>query len=237
MNQTNSSKQILLSVVGVAILVVAVVGISFAFFNYTRTGGNNKVSTGHIEFTSTNTLINVQNVFPVAKNAVAANNANVGSGTVKISGNTDYTNGIDFTVKATAVSSTIGTTAGKIPLSVKVTNGTLPSGMTVTPRSYEDGATIAENSPLATGHINSGVTVTNAEINILAYIDASQIAITDTSTRNGDPSVAAPTGEVNGTTNDWIQNRTVMTTAQWNALNSTGASFKITVEANEGTGA
>ena len=34
----NSSKQVLLSVLGIAILVVAVVGVSFAFFSYTKTG-------------------------------------------------------------------------------------------------------------------------------------------------------------------------------------------------------
>ena len=38
MNNNNSSKQILLSVLGVAILVVAVVGISFAAFSYSKTG-------------------------------------------------------------------------------------------------------------------------------------------------------------------------------------------------------
>ena len=52
MNNSNQSKQILLSVIGVAILVVAVVGVSFAFFNYTRTGAANQVSTGKIKFVS-----------------------------------------------------------------------------------------------------------------------------------------------------------------------------------------
>ena len=33
MSNSNSSKQVLLSVIGVAILVVAIVGVSFAFFN------------------------------------------------------------------------------------------------------------------------------------------------------------------------------------------------------------
>ena len=101
MNQTNSSKQVLLSVIGVAILVVAVVGVSFAFFNYTRTGENNTITTGQISFNSTNSLISVQNVFPIAKSAVASDSANTGTGTVTITGNTNYTNGIDFTVKAT----------------------------------------------------------------------------------------------------------------------------------------
>ena len=44
-------------------------------------------------------------------------------------------------------------------------------------------------------------------------------------------------GYTNGTTTGWINGRTVMTTAQWNALNSTGASFKIKVVAEEGSAA
>ena len=47
----NSSKQILLSIIGIAVLVVAVVGVSFAFFTYSRTGtSNNVITTGSINF-------------------------------------------------------------------------------------------------------------------------------------------------------------------------------------------
>ena len=45
----NNSKQVLLSVLGVAILVVAVVGVSFAAFSYTDTGTQvNTITTGSI---------------------------------------------------------------------------------------------------------------------------------------------------------------------------------------------
>ena len=48
----NSSKQILLSVLGVAILVVAVVGVSFAAFTFTGTGTKeNRITTGTISMT------------------------------------------------------------------------------------------------------------------------------------------------------------------------------------------
>ncbi len=49
MKENNSSKQILLSVLGVAILVVAVVGVSFAAFSYTKEGETvNQITTGTI---------------------------------------------------------------------------------------------------------------------------------------------------------------------------------------------
>ena len=49
--ENNNSKQAILSIVGIAILVIAVVGVSFAFFTYSRTGEkNNIITTGSITF-------------------------------------------------------------------------------------------------------------------------------------------------------------------------------------------
>ena len=49
MNEKVSSKQILISILGVAILIVAVVGISFASFTYSQTGTKiNTITTGTI---------------------------------------------------------------------------------------------------------------------------------------------------------------------------------------------
>lgn len=62
MNNGNSSKQVLLSVLGIAVLVIAVVGVSFAFFTYSHTGDNQLLTTGSIFFKFTDgdeiTLIN-----------------------------------------------------------------------------------------------------------------------------------------------------------------------------------
>ena len=63
----NSGKQMLLSVVGVAVLVIAVVGVSFAFFTYTRTGAqDNVIQTGTLTFAFEDTsFINIENQFPI----------------------------------------------------------------------------------------------------------------------------------------------------------------------------
>ena len=63
----NQNKKILLSVIGIAILIVAVVGISFAFFTYSRTGAtNNVITTGKISFVFTDgDFINLTNHFPI----------------------------------------------------------------------------------------------------------------------------------------------------------------------------
>ena len=65
--ENNTSKQVILSVVGIAILVVAVIGVSFAFFTYSRTGeSNNVINTGTISFVfQDGDTINLSNHFPI----------------------------------------------------------------------------------------------------------------------------------------------------------------------------
>ena len=75
----NSSKQVLLSVLGIAILVVAVVGVSFAFFSYTKAGNtNNVVATGEIyTYFNEGSAINLTQAFPqkTAPAAITGSNA------------------------------------------------------------------------------------------------------------------------------------------------------------------
>ena len=75
----------------------------------------------------------------------------------------------------------------------------------------------------------------------MAYLDARNIAISDTYPE-GDATHTETSGETSvevvdytdGTTSNWVDERTVLTTAEWNALQSSGVSFKIKVEAQEG---
>lgn len=63
----NNSKQAVLSIVGIAVLVIAVVGVSFAFFTYSKTGTtNNVITTGSIafEFKETSNGLSLTNKFP-----------------------------------------------------------------------------------------------------------------------------------------------------------------------------
>ena len=65
----NNSKQVLLSVLGVAILVVAVVGVSFAAFSYSKTGTKvNTITTGTItmSYSETTNGINLTNALPMS---------------------------------------------------------------------------------------------------------------------------------------------------------------------------
>jgi len=238
MSNSNSSKQVLLSVIGVAILVVAVVGVSFAFFNYTRTGTPNTIRTGTILFESSQSTINVSNVFPVASNEVANDTSNVKTAEVNIHGNTNYTNGIDFEVRASDVHLTIGSgqNALAVPLHVTVTQQNLGAVTNLTLGSFDKNNQLTNNSLLASGKIPANTEV-NGKILVNVYLDSSEIAISDTYP-SGNVTHMEGSREVvdytNETSSEWVAGRTVLTTEEWNSLSSGALSFKIKVEANEG---
>ena len=66
--EENSSRKVLLSVLGVAILVVAVIGVSFALYSTSSTGNNNSISTGTItmSYTEPSNGINLTNALPIS---------------------------------------------------------------------------------------------------------------------------------------------------------------------------
>lgn len=118
MNNNNSSKQILLSVLGVAILVVAVVGISFAAFSYSKTGEKeNTITTGTItmSYTENTNGIAITDALPITDDAGKALSAEgqyfdftvnakiVGKGTTKI----------DYVITATEVTTSLPSTGVK----------------------------------------------------------------------------------------------------------------------------
>ena len=100
-------------------LISVTVGVTFSFFNYTRTGGANVLAVGRIYFNSTQgTSINLTNVFPV-KSTELENNANVGSVTLTITGDTTYTQGIEYQISADNVINTVN--SKEIPIGINVT--------------------------------------------------------------------------------------------------------------------
>ena len=94
-DNNDNSKQILLSVLGVAILIVAVVGVSFAAFTYSKTGEKvNTITTGTItmSYSETTNGINLTNALPMSDS--------VG---MKLSEQNQY---FDFTVNASITGNT-----------------------------------------------------------------------------------------------------------------------------------
>ncbi len=225
------------------ILVLVLGTFSYAFFNYTRTGGVNNVRVGRINFSSTqNNTINLSDVFPTDSSHL--DNTNSSTVTIGITGDTNYEDGIEYRVKTVNVSGSNGT---DLPISVNISYSANGTGKTIgeedeyyfTNRGGNTSIyqvlttdTISENGDLVVGYIAPGETGIDGNITIMAYLDASNIAITDTlpeelTDTNND-------GYIDGTDDEWVSGRTVFTTEEWNELSNSGVSFQIKVEAQEG---
>ena len=197
-----SRKQMFI-VVGAFALVLMLGTVTYAFFNYTRTGSANTIRTGRIAFNSQQgTAINLTNVFPVDVTNGIPNNSNVGSVTINVTGDTTYTDGIEYLVSAVNVQNTVGSgqNAKTLPISIDVsvasntnndpatTLGTADSdyftnrGSSAATSIYKvlAGDVIANNDQLVVGYIKSGATGVDGNIVIRAYLDASKVAISDT---------------------------------------------------------
>ena len=226
------NNQILLSIIGVAILIVAVIGVSFAFFNYTRTGSPNTLQVGRIAFNSTqNNTITLENVFPTSSTNL--NSSNSDTVTITITGDTTYSEGIEYKVTLEDVNNTIN--GKEVPISIRAVADNLGTASSnyYTERTNKtkiyklNSEGEAYNGKyIAVGYIPSGASGVDGSIDITAFIDTNKVAISDT--YNGNET------DLMGTTNDWVAGREVFTTTEWNSFASTPISFKVKVEANEG---
>ena len=244
-------KHVRLSVIGFAILLIALVGGTYAFFNYTRTGAANTIRTGRIYFNTTQgEELTLTNVFPMKSSE--AGSANLDFVTVGIVGDTTYADGEEFEITLTGLNNTVN--GKKIPINyiatyTAATGGSIgeASGTYFTSRDDKDAniyklnatGEVVDGKQVLTGYIKNGATGISGTLSIKAYIDADRIAISDTYYENAPtPSptaspLASPNDEY-GTTTEWVDGRVVLTTEEWNSLASTPISFKIKAESNEG---
>ncbi len=235
-----SKKQMFLTII-IFTLVMMLGTISYAFFNYTRTGSSNNVRVGRLYFNSNQSeTVNLTNAFPIERTNVNTDTDNVDVFEIEIVGDADYENGIEYLVSIE--NTNIYTSEGKvipIGLDVTVTNLGNEEPNYFTERNDKDttiykrmtGDSIIGDQPLLVGFIKPNTTSgtiegVNGKITIKAFIDDSKIAITNT--YNGMES------DEMGTTTSWVDDRVVVTESEWNSLHSTGINFQVKVEANDG---
>ena len=238
-------------VIGAFIFILMLFTTTYAFFNYTRTGTANNIKTGKIYFNADqgNNTVTLSDLFPisVAQNeTVTASTPGVGSLKLHITGDTEYTEGIEYLIEAVEVTGNGQTT---LPISIDISyaptvaeQGQDPNVIGTADNDYFinrggntsrykllSNGSISEGEDILVGYIAPGATGIDGELTILAYLNADNIAITDTYDED------EPETDLNGTTTDWINGRVVFTTEEWNALQATGVSFKIKATANEVT--
>ena len=234
------NKRLILTLLLVLGLVSITVGVTYAFFNYTRTGIANNLGTGRIYFnTSQNGRLQLTNIFPVKSTDINTNTLD--TVTVGIVGDTTYTDGEEFLISLVDVNNTVNNK--KIPIKYIATYeansesviGTSSSEYW-TARNNKDAniyllngtGAVEENKQVLVGYIDNGDTGINGTLTIKAYIDGDRIAISDTYDETESDNM--------GTTTEWVDGRTVFTTTEWNSFQTSGTpiSFKIKAESNEG---
>ena len=237
-----SKKQMFL-VIGVFALMLFVGGVTYAFFNYTRTGAGNTIRVGRIAFITRQTkTISLTNLFPIdpTDTEAMADETKVGTVEIEIEGDTDYVDGVEYLVSSE--NTNIYTSTGKlvpISLDVEITNlGTSSNNYFV---SREDknatiykklvGDELVGDQMLLVGYIKPNTTTGTAEgvngkLTIKAYLDKNKILISDTYDGTESDNM--------GTPNSMAQGKTVLTTTEWNSLQATPITFQVKVEANEG---
>ncbi len=176
---------IVFSVIG---LVLLLTGVTYSFFNYTKTGLANNFNVGDIYFnTSQNGNINLTNVFPITSSELSTDVGNHDSVTISITGNTDYARGVEYLVSFVDVNNTVNNKKVPIVFTAEVSNvGTSSNdyyserGSTTSVYMLNDEGDIKEGKYALVGFIASGANGINGSITITAYVDAEKIAITDT---------------------------------------------------------
>ena len=247
--EPSRKKTLIIRVLGIFI-VVTLLGVTYAFFNYTRIGPANMVKTGRIYFThEQGNTINLTNAFPISSNEALTDTTNAKTVQIIVTGDTDYSDGIEYLITASDVH--METTTGKtVPITLEVsvagrnskTIGTEETGNYYTNRnSYttskykiEYDGELREESHILVGWIAPNTTSGTAEgidgiISIKAYFNENDILVSDTY-NNGN----TPTDNL-GTPASLGEGKTVLTTSEWNSLKGNNAlSFSIKVESREG---
>ena len=192
------TKKQMFTIIGAFALMLTLLGATYAFFNYTRTGTANIIKTGRISFDSEQgPSINLTNMFPIdVTNGIPNDATKVGTVTINVTGDTTYDDGIEYLVSAVNVQNAVSNKNLPISIDISVTNNTGNDPATTLGTSDSDyytnrggnssiykvlaEDTIKDNSKLLVGYIAKGATGVDGNIVIKAYLDESKIAISDT---------------------------------------------------------
>lgn len=148
------SKKQMFTIIGVFALVLMLGTVTYAFFNYTRTGVANTIRVGRIAFNaSQGGNVNLTNAFPINSTQAQTDTTNAKSVAITVTGDTDYTNGLEYLVTASDVNLTVGSGANAktLPIALEISvsdnvHGEEPNQTTTTLGTAETGDYYANRS-------------------------------------------------------------------------------------------
>lgn len=195
------TKKQLFTMIGAFLLVIMLGTITYAFFNYTRTGSSNIIKVGRISFNALQgNGINLDNVFPIDKSKINEETDYVGSVTIHVTGDTTYSEGVEYLVSAVNVNNSIvvGPRTKTLPMSISVdiqenSENNPTTSLGTEEDDYFDirgentsvykvlaNSTVKSNDQLVAGYIAPGDAGIDGNVVIKAYLDKDKITISDT---------------------------------------------------------
>lgn len=219
------SKKQMYIVVGIFALILFLGGITYAFFNYTRVGSANSISTSTIIFnTSNDLLIDVSNDFPqddLEGQALADMKANH-MGTLSVSGHNTLANGVIYhvyVVRGDDITSKQRLKDENILFQFTPNFTSGQNGFTIMSNSYSSPTSLTFDNTgkalISTGLVKNTSSLTTVSYNYYMWIDSANILVSSTSKRatlaEGNPSLADTTSGTT-TAGRYMTNSSTLTT-------------------------
>ena len=204
----DNKKRIIVLTMSVLLLIVAVVGVTYAFFNYTKTGLTNVMSVGNIDFSFTDdTLLDISNDFPQYEdmsNVELVALKSTHNGSITISGHNTLENGVKYSIYVVhgndiAGKQRLDDSSIKFQLEPDFTSGS--NGFTVLTNNYSEPTNLTFDNEgkalISTGLVKNTSQLTSVDYNFYMWLDASAMHISSTMKREtlaeGNPSLADTT--------------------------------------------
>lgn len=197
--ENKNNKRFFISVGVLSIVMISLIAIStYAFFNYTRTGSSNSLTTSTLIFDFTDgSALTIDNRFPIS----TSDSSNYNNISFSITAHNDLTNGIAFNVYAVHgddISGSIRMSDSVIKMQfTPPANG---DGFSITSNNFSTAATpIFSNGKclIATGLVKNTSASTTKNYSLSLWIDDSKIFVSSTTKRlvlaEGNPSLADTT--------------------------------------------
>lgn len=196
--KNENKMKIILTVVGILLIIGITTGVTYAFFNYTKTGEENTIRTGTIEFDYQDVQpLQLSNQFPISEEEITDNNKL----TFTISGHNSLPNGVSFNIYAVHGDDVVGKTwlTDNI-IKMKFIPPANGDGFSITTNNFA-----SANSPtyidgkalIATGLIKDTQALTTKSYSLYVWVDSDLAYVSSTTKRannaEGNPSLADAT--------------------------------------------
>ena len=214
--EKNNGSELLLGILGIILIIGLTFGITYAFFNYTKTGSANTVSTGIIQFDyEDGSTLQLSNQFPISESELTDDFKL----TFTVTGHNTLPSGVTFNVYAVHDEDIEGKTwlTDNI-MKMKFVAPADGDGFSITTNNYSTAIapTYTDGKALiATGLIKNTTELTTKSYSLYVWVDEDLAFVSSTTKRannaEGNPSLAdATSGTVTATR--YMKNNDVATT-------------------------